>query len=155
MHILDLPDNVLGSVVASIFSEDRRTGLSLLTTCSRFYQICQPLFHSELTFTSVRQLSCFSENCCKFSSRPKILDISIPGGICDFSLFPAFYYAVRHILSILSDEGEDDNNIRSPVRLSLNRLRFCLNSHICDPNTSSLSRALSLVEYVAHLLRLV
>lgn len=147
---LELPDELLFRIIELSLSETSRNPLPLLLINSEFRSICLSILHSELRFSSIRQLESFTKSCSYLSCRPRALLIFLPGGTADYRLFNLLHDLLAHIVDIAPPSASESEagfttSSRRP-KLEFRSIQFCLNSHAFNVNCTVLDEALSLTE---------
>ena len=132
----ELPEEILLHIIDILLNEATRSVIPLLLVNSRFRDLCLFILHTNLRFSSLKQMTSFVDNRIRLINRPKTLSILLAGGAVDpqYRLFCILY----DIIARIRDSGLDTPK----------EIKFCLNSHTFDHNIIHLYYALSLVEYV-------
>jgi hypothetical protein len=135
VRFLDLPIELILNILS--FTVDvHPIPSSILCVNNFFFQICQPLLHTHLSFRSTWQLESFCSNSLHtLTSPPRSLNVELAGGSVNYEVFKC----LREVL--LRCSGASNSGGRLP-----NVLRLRLNSHASDPNLGSIYDALSLAE---------
>ncbi len=137
MFLTSVPVELLEQIFKHVLFSRGRRPTALLRTNKFIYEICLPMLHSDLVFSSPIQLSLFASHCLLAVS-PRTLSLSLPGAVVDSSVFTRLQETLTRCLQ----------SFPLTRRLQLHSVRFCLNSHPLSVSCSALFQALSLTEYV-------
>ncbi|KAI5120407.1 hypothetical protein M0805_000186 [Coniferiporia weirii] len=137
---LPIPLELVLRIITLVLDDTPRNPLSLLLVHPVFLSLSLSVLHTELRFSSVRQLEAFKRDCDSLAYPPRVPAVALAGGTADYRLFKFLHSAVGHILDIMPSPRPNKR------RLSLRRIQFCLNSHMFDPNCGYLHQALSIMD---------
>ncbi|KLO15538.1 hypothetical protein SCHPADRAFT_849438 [Schizopora paradoxa] len=128
-----VPVEVLEQIFRYILFSRHRQPIALLQTNRLINEICSPMLHADLMFSSTIQLNLFAAQC-RLSAPPRTFSLSLPGAVVDPEVFDHLHRALGHCLQCFPD----------PAKLQLHSMRLCLNSH--PMNAEALLRAFSFID---------
>lgn len=135
MLLTAVPVEVLEEIFRHVLFARDTNPTALLRTNKLIYEICNPMLHSDLVFSSQTQLSLFASQCLP-SVPPRTLSLSLPGAFVESTVFSHLHDVLSRCLQCFP----------TTAKLHLNAMRFCLNSH--PLGAEALFQALSLTECV-------
>ena len=134
-----LPPELLSEILTYTLSIHSCPG-DILCANSLLYAVGRYILYSRLHFRSVRQLLLFSQEQAPLPFAPQEIRITLSGGTAEFNMFRYLKDTLSRCIKAVPWSGE------RPVKLPLELLSLCLNSHTSNPNLNDIYEALSLVE---------